>query len=160
MILEVLLATAGGCAIIGGGVKALMWLGSPVPPKEIFVPKPEQPLDLIDEAFKRMDEDEATQGVVGLPPQRKQPAVAVPTEADRIHPQQRVAKTVPLPVRQVPPGPHPCLHLGPAPSSMRQECQGLCEHRSQRGRFCYWTPTKAHECLLYEIKNSLLPRAR
>lgn len=114
--------------------------------------------DVVDEAFEVLDKIEEESGL--LPPPRRKPLVGVPTEAERTHPKQRVARQVPLPVRQVPSGPHPCQHLGPAPKDLAQECQGLCEHRLQRGRLCYWTPTTASQCQYFELANRLIKKAK
>lgn len=110
----------------------------------------------IDAAFHELDlQEEATPFIPGLmpmPPQRKvQPGVI--TEAQRTHPMQRVSDTKLSQLPKVPPGPHPCMHLSLAvPAHLRGQCQGVCQHREQTGRACFWTPTQAHGCPVFEPK--------
>ena len=108
----------------------------------------------IDAAFAELDlQEEAAPfipGMIPMPPRRKtQPGVL--TEAQRTHPLQRVSDTRLQPLPKVPPGPHPCMHLSIAvPGHLRGQCQGVCQHRAQTGRACFWTPTTAHSCPVFE----------
>lgn len=114
--------------------------------------------DVLDQAFDQLEAMDnvapGLPGVFGLPPARK----AIPgviTEAERTHPQQRVVKTTPMQLPVVPPGPHPCMHLSARiPAHLRGQCQGICTHRDQDGRICYWTPTTCVNCSMYEPKAS------
>lgn len=90
-------------------------------------------------------------GVIPLPPARKQVAGGI-TEAERTHPLQRLDKAPNLKLPTVPSGPHPCIHLGAAPSHLRGQCQGTCQHRDQTGRICYWPPASARNCMLFDSK--------
>lgn len=109
----------------------------------------------LDRAFGHLDATEGTYvapGVFPLPPARK-PIPGVLTEAERTHPMQRVVKTQTMALPTVPPGPHPCMHLSDRiPGHLRGQCQGTCSHRDQEGRICYWTPTTASNCPLFELK--------
>lgn len=80
----------------------------------------------------------------------QQPGVI--TEATRTHPLQRTSdKPHGTTLTNVPPGPHPCMHLlKVAPRNMTGQCQGTCRHRDQDGRACFWTPTAAMQCPKFE----------
>lgn len=127
------------------------------------VPRPEKAkqvddelsLSVIDRAFQELDQDENPfSGVMAMPPARK-PQVGVPSEAERTHPAQRVNRlSLTQVASNVPPGPHPCIHLTEVvgPSHLQGQCQGACNQTSQRGRPCFWTPTTARNCGVYEPK--------
>lgn len=109
---------------------------------------------ILDRVFEELDRAETPlNGVFPMPPARK-PQKGVVTEADRIHPAQRVNRTALTQVKAaVPPGPHPCVHLqGTAPLHMEGQCQGTCTQVQQRGKPCYWTPTTASSCQQFEPK--------
>ena len=128
---------------------------------------------VMDVAFEELEKNDAvnmgSNGVMPLPPMRqpapapvqgpnpvgsRQPQRGVITEANRTHPLQRVTAVQPLRLPTVPPGPHGCVHLSAVvPSNMRGQCQGTCNNSSQRGRVCFWTPTTARNCPLYEARN-------
>jgi hypothetical protein len=127
---------------------------------------------VMDMAFEKLEADDVNDtggsgNVMPLPPPRqvhpqpatapagaRQPQKGVITEANRTHPLQRVTSVQPLRLPTVPPGPHGCVHLSPVvPSNMRGQCQGTCNNSSQRGRVCFWTPTTARNCPLFEARN-------
>ncbi len=111
---------------------------------------------VIDVAFEEVEKQDAFEGnIMPLPPTR-QPQPGVVTEAERTHPLQRVAKTTTQStVPQVPHGPHPCAHLtSNVPIHMKGQCQGACNHSQQPGRICYWPPTSARNCPLFEGRGS------
>lgn len=125
----------------------------------------EKNTNALDRAFDYVDEAEndgngGSPGVMSLPPARKAIPGAV-MEADRTHPMQRTVRVLPIARGNVPPGPHPCQHLSlTVPGHLQGQCQGQCEHREQRGRICYWTPTSARECPKFEAKMNPAPHAR
>jgi len=94
--------------------------------------------------------------IIGLPPSR-QPQRGVVSEAERTHPMQRVTKVAPTPLPTVPPGPHPCVHLMTmvVPANMKGQCQGTCNQNTQHGRICFWTPTTARNCPVFEPKRAM-----
>jgi hypothetical protein len=112
---------------------------------------------VVDAAFEEAEKQDGAagvhQGVFPVPPTRK-PQKGVVTEAERTHPLQRVLKTGSTPLPVVPPGPHPCAHLmhQMVPENMKGQCQGTCNQSSQRGRICYWPPTSARNCPVFESK--------
>lgn len=115
-----------------------------------------QEKSMIEAAFTALDSQEATAHEAGIPgilpvaPRRK-PLEGVRTLAEQTHPMQRVVKHGHVPLPQVPPGVHPCMHLSKnVPAHLQGQCQGLCEHREQRGRPCYWAPTSAQGCQYFE----------
>jgi uncharacterized protein (DUF1778 family) len=111
-----------------------------------------------DKAWEEIDKsDEVNTGMPGVlpipPARRAQPGVV--TEANRTHPMQRVTKVTPSRLPQVPPGVHPCVHLSlSVPANMRGQCQGTCTSQSQRGKVCFWTPTTARSCPVFEGKET------
>jgi hypothetical protein len=115
----------------------------------------ERSLDVINRAFEELDQTESfPTGVFAMPPARK-PQVGVPTEAERTHPRQRVTRLSLTQVSTgVPPGPHPCVHLAltEGPAHLQGQCHGSCNQTSQRGRPCFWTPTTARNCPVFEPK--------
>lgn len=130
-------------------------VGSVPAPEQTKEEDTKQTQDALDRAFGHLDSMEGSlspPGVFSFPPSRR-PFTSDLTEATRTHPLQRVNRTGKTALPTVPPGPHPCIHLSPdVPSHMRGLCQGLCEHRSQRGRLCYYPPTSAMGCDLFESK--------
>jgi hypothetical protein len=118
------------------------------------IDKAEQTGSLLDRVFEELDkaEDPFT-GVFPMPPARK-PQLGVPTEAERTHPAQRVTRMALTPTASnVPPGPHSCVHLLPqTPTHLRGQCQGTCNQIQQRGRPCYYAPTIARGCQVFEPK--------
>jgi len=110
---------------------------------------------ILDRAFEELDkaEDPFT-GVFSMPP--RTPQVGVPTEAERTHPAQRVIRSSLTQVASsVPPGPHPCVHLsGVVPHHLKGQCQGTCNQQQQRGKPCFWAPTTARSCQMFEPKMS------
>ena len=109
---------------------------------------------IVDVAFEEVDKQDevGTINTMTLPPTRK-PQKGVVTEAERTHPLQRVTKLTHTQLPVVPPGPHPCVHLsGQVPPNLKGQCQGTCTQSSQRGRVCYWTPTTARNCPVFESK--------
>jgi hypothetical protein len=127
-------------------------------PEKKRVPDPTK-RSIVDAAYEEIEKQDAFDtGTIGnlmsLPPIR-QPQIGVAAEADRTHPLQRVTKTTRTQLPTVPPGPHPCAHLtSKIPSNMRGQCQGSCNHTQQPGRVCYWTPTTARSCPLFEAKGA------
>ncbi len=112
---------------------------------------------VMDVAFEHAEEQDKLDlgtGVMPLPPtSSRKPQKGVVTEAERTHPLQRVTKTGSTQLPQVPPGPHPCVHLSPqVPTNLRGQCQGTCRNTTQRGRVCYWPPTSARNCPVFESK--------
>ena len=112
-------------------------------------------MTVLDRAFQELDETDNNYlpGVFPMPPIRKSQG-AVPTEAERTHPAQRVIRTALTQITpKVPPGPHPCVHLdADAPPNMQGQCQGSCHQQQQRGKPCYYAPTVARECRAFEPK--------
>lgn len=110
-------------------------------------------MDRVYEELDKADAESPYAGVFPMPPARR-PQVGVVNEADRTHPAQRVNKTtLDQAVSHVPPGPHPCVHLGAgSPSYIAGQCQGTCGQVQQRGKPCFWTPTTARNCQQFEPK--------
>lgn len=99
-------------------------------------------IDALDRVFLALDADDAAAlppNVFGFAPKYKPlPVVQEPEEK----------------VQKIEVQGHPCFHLsGEFPSHFKPgECSGVCMHRSQQGRVCFWPSQTARNCQVFEPK--------
>lgn len=123
----------------------------------ISVPNAEPtPTSLIEQARNRENDRSVERSPTRLP--TTVPSVQTPARRSAPSSPQggtaRDRKPAPMSLPQVPPGDHPCFNLSKdnIPGHLTGQCQGLCQHSSQRGRICYWPPTSASNCDVFESK--------
>jgi uncharacterized protein DUF6290 len=117
------------------------------------IPTPHPAAEVMNRAFDVLDAQEP-ENTLPATHTFSPPPAALPEPAP--HPLKRVPKITPMPLPRVPSGPHPCLHLSIViPAPLVGQCQGMCQHPSQKGRPCHWAPGLAQSCPIFEGKRAI-----